>query len=388
MPTNNSSWDASDVLKVDPNAPGFTCVGWAPSKGRRCHNSIAAANRQEAAKLLSRISKLDPSSSRIEDLLDSLAPRLLCKRHHQNQACDFTEKWNDRIERYRDAETAREEARERRHAREARERRLERAVEAETAREEARERRHARERRERRIERALVAESAREEAREERRTREARERMNTPVEVNETAHLSEALTNATRTLVALSSAIEASRTMLSNYNVPTSSPEELSTVAELRSSTSQFQTEEPAGNIAALVAVAEALIEQGQERVQHQTSMPPTEPVQADPVSQSTIQVVPDLIIHQDVPRQASRSASEEPETLDTYSAPTEEPSPEEPHTGVRRRLEGDCSICCEALESGEGLTWCEAQCGQNYHQGCINLWLETGEHTKTCPYW
>lgn len=53
-----------------------------------------------------------------------------------------------------------------------------------------------------------------------------------------------------------------------------------------------------------------------------------------------------------------------------------------------RQKVEGDCSICTESLTDDADLTWCEAQCGQNYHQGCIKTWLGTDEHTKTCPYW
>lgn len=33
-------------------------------------------------------------------------------------------------------------------------------------------------------------------------------------------------------------------------------------------------------------------------------------------------------------------------------------------------------------------LVWCEAQCGQNFHLGCMSTWLNTDEHTHNCPNW
>lgn len=53
-----------------------------------------------------------------------------------------------------------------------------------------------------------------------------------------------------------------------------------------------------------------------------------------------------------------------------------------------RRAVEGDCSICHEDLNEGGILLWCKAQCGQNFHQGCIITWLETSYSERKCPYW
>ena len=56
-----------------------------------------------------------------------------------------------------------------------------------------------------------------------------------------------------------------------------------------------------------------------------------------------------------------------------------------------RRSIEGDCSICCEDVNDGGDSTWCRAQCGQNFHTDCVNLWhasQEADERVKTCPYW
>lgn len=102
-------WAPADALDLDPNSSSFTCVGYAPSKGRRCHNAIACVNRQEAAKILLQMSRLDPQSQRIDDKLEELASRLLCRRWHQNQAAEMKRKWHCDIETYLAAESARRE---------------------------------------------------------------------------------------------------------------------------------------------------------------------------------------------------------------------------------------------------------------------------------------
>ncbi|KAL9127962.1 MAG: hypothetical protein Q9175_007630, partial [Cornicularia normoerica] len=101
MPT--PQWVPAEVLQLDPNSSDFTCVGYAASKGRQCHNPIARANRQEAAKVLREMSRHDPQSRRLDDQLEELASRLLCRRWHQNQAADMKGQWHRDIERYQAA---------------------------------------------------------------------------------------------------------------------------------------------------------------------------------------------------------------------------------------------------------------------------------------------
>lgn len=199
-------WAPTEVLELDPNSFGFTCIGHAPSKGRRCRNPIASVNRQEGAKILLQMSRLDPHSQRLDDKLEELASRLLCKRWHQNQAAGMKRRWHCAVESYLAAENAR--------------------------REELREREN----------------SERDEA-------EADER-------------------------------------------------------------------EPGEHV---------------------------------------------------------------------HPAPTrEQPHGESHHTHDRRAVEGDCSICCEDLSSGGDTPWCRAQCRQNFHADCLNLWHASQEadgRVKTCPY-
>jgi len=54
---------------------------------------------------------------------------------------------------------------------------------------------------------------------------------------------------------------------------------------------------------------------------------------------------------------------------------------------GVARRTdEEDCPICFDALGSEANTTYCRAQCGANFHQGCIRHWLQQHRTKPTCP--
>ena len=81
--------------------------------------------------------------------------------------------------------------------------------------------------------------------------------------------------------------------------------------------------------------------------------------------------------------------ASAVPSTSTQAPHPQHEDSHPAPHG--RRAIEGDCSICCEDFSSGGTTKWCRAQCRQNFHADCIDLWhasLEADGRVKTCPYW
>ncbi|KXT16672.1 hypothetical protein AC579_8035 [Pseudocercospora musae] len=53
---------------------------------------------------------------------------------------------------------------------------------------------------------------------------------------------------------------------------------------------------------------------------------------------------------------------------------------------GNRKAATGDCPICFEDLEEREGLTWCEAACGNNLHVACFQQW-ERAKNPVTGPY-
>jgi len=54
-----------------------------------------------------------------------------------------------------------------------------------------------------------------------------------------------------------------------------------------------------------------------------------------------------------------------------------------------RKPIEDDCPICCMPFEpDGEKITWCQAACGNNIHEGCFNLWEMTKPKGQvSCPF-
>ena len=104
-------WAPAEVLQLDPNSSSFTCIGYAPSKGRRCRNPIACVNRQESTEILLEMSRLDLQSRRLDGKLEELAPRLLCRRWHQDQAAGMKRQWQCDIENYRAATVRAERSR-------------------------------------------------------------------------------------------------------------------------------------------------------------------------------------------------------------------------------------------------------------------------------------
>ncbi|KAI1073537.1 hypothetical protein F5B20DRAFT_501261 [Whalleya microplaca] len=55
-----------------------------------------------------------------------------------------------------------------------------------------------------------------------------------------------------------------------------------------------------------------------------------------------------------------------------------------------RKALEGDCPICFMPFEDAEDTVYCQAQCGQNIHKECFEMWAATKRKSAgdqvTCP--
>ena len=118
---------------------------------------------------------------------------------------------------------------------------------------------------------------------------------------------------------------------------------------------------------------------------------PPTSPTD-EPIPQRTAPPLQESIAtreaHQEAVTEAGPSAA-----VPSASTPAQHPQHADSHAAHhdRRAIEGDCSICCEDLSSGGTTTWCRAQCRQNFHADCIDLWHASQEvdgRVKTCPYW
>ena len=98
MPPAAQQWDPYTVLGI---AKARTrCCGWAPSKNRDCHNTVAEANRLKAQQLLGRLSILSPWSDDVVSDLNEIAHYLLCRNpgcRHQDQARSVERKWREKI---------------------------------------------------------------------------------------------------------------------------------------------------------------------------------------------------------------------------------------------------------------------------------------------------
>jgi hypothetical protein len=91
-------WDATATLEIiNPTKGCVTCVGFAPSRGRRCWNPINQGNRHSAFQLLEKLSYIDPSTTDINEMLDQLARLTLCLRYHQDQNRNIVQTWSKRI---------------------------------------------------------------------------------------------------------------------------------------------------------------------------------------------------------------------------------------------------------------------------------------------------
>ncbi|PYH77385.1 hypothetical protein BO82DRAFT_435920 [Aspergillus uvarum CBS 121591] len=90
----------SEILDLYPDEERW-CAGYAPSKGRRCHNPISGANRVSAVRLLDEGSGRMRQGEDIDDLLVDLASLVLCRHVHQkdqrSQVPALVKKWQDRI---------------------------------------------------------------------------------------------------------------------------------------------------------------------------------------------------------------------------------------------------------------------------------------------------
>lgn len=89
----------SDIIKLKPEEEPH-CVGFAATKGRRCHNPINARDRKMAVTLLHKGTRDLHQGYPIDDLLEDLAPLALCNRRHQNQAAEIVETWQRRVQRF------------------------------------------------------------------------------------------------------------------------------------------------------------------------------------------------------------------------------------------------------------------------------------------------
>ncbi|KAL4956500.1 hypothetical protein BDW69DRAFT_158377 [Aspergillus filifer] len=109
MPSSNQ-WHTqarphlSEILSLYPDEEPF-CAGYAHSQGRRCQCRTNARGRKTAIALLNDGTTDLYAGRCIDDLLEDVAPHVLCTRFHQNQAMNLAMKWQRKIDQFWDAYT-------------------------------------------------------------------------------------------------------------------------------------------------------------------------------------------------------------------------------------------------------------------------------------------
>lgn len=323
-------WNPPRVLtNIDNSSCNFTCVGYARTAGRRCHNVIAYSNQIKAAKLVTEMSRLDISSPEITCLLEDLAPLVLCRRWHQNQAADMVDDWQEKVDGLRRKTEAARRAEEEERRRDSRLRRAE----------------------ERRVrEAAQRVEELRHQQEAPQQAQEATPRV-------EEARIEQEAVNRTE--------IQQLRAQLALMCARLNEMEENNRELQRMARSEQPERRSPravdqgsASDADVLVAVPVSPTSTSDHRVAEEPVCPvptPIEPAEENPTSSTT--------------------------------TPNDD-LPAEPEVSDNRTMEGDCSICLESLSSQNDLTRCIARCGQHFHRDCVAIWLVSGENTHTCPYW
>ncbi|KAJ9313839.1 hypothetical protein DTO271D3_5933 [Paecilomyces variotii] len=92
-----SPYDLRSIIQLYPEQEPW-CVGFAVTRGRRCHNQTSAVSREKACSLLDRGTRDLAQGLDINDLLDQLAPLVLCKRWHQYECHDLVGRWARKVE--------------------------------------------------------------------------------------------------------------------------------------------------------------------------------------------------------------------------------------------------------------------------------------------------
>lgn len=334
-------------------AKAFSCVGWAPSKDRECHNPVSKPNRQTAAKIIAEMGRCDVLSTDFEESLEELAECLLCRgaRHYMSQQESVVEMWKGDIRRFR--------------------------------------------RRMRETTPSSSSSSSRRQRQDSTHTRQSRTSESSTV--TPTPGLVETLESFTRELAELN-----------RYHAGTQSS------TTLNEESTRNIPSLPLAAIMQAVISAPAVSERASAAETHAhggSTSAPTQPSAARIVTapETSLPETADILQEAIVEASSVESFQSAP-PLSTST--TVETSRHEDGTQVavhhhgsnptRRPVEGECCICCQDLspnatgintntDSEDDLTWCQAQCGQNFHANCVAIWLETQDgdgREKKCPYW
>jgi hypothetical protein len=87
----SQQWNPTDILQL---CDGGRCLGYAPSKGRRCRISIGYRDTRRCQTLIIEIAEQRPEPCLLKPMLESLAFHGLCERFHRYQVDDMVRKWS------------------------------------------------------------------------------------------------------------------------------------------------------------------------------------------------------------------------------------------------------------------------------------------------------
>lgn len=102
MPSQKSSIERpflpslAEIINLKPQQETW-CVGYAPSKGRRCHNPTNAQGRRSAMQILEKATSNLRAGICIRIQLHELAPNVLCRHYHQPQAPELVSCWEKKV---------------------------------------------------------------------------------------------------------------------------------------------------------------------------------------------------------------------------------------------------------------------------------------------------
>ncbi|KAL2005052.1 hypothetical protein VTN00DRAFT_2902 [Thermoascus crustaceus] len=324
--------DLSESLGVHPDIESH-CIGFALSRGRRCRNPISAANRSHACSLLAEGTRRLAAGQSIDSQLDAIAPLLLCKKNHQGQASELTARWKREIRSFRQARTI-----------------------------------------------SLAENENGLEFGDETGLREQYEILSEYVSCT----LDE-LNRIHRLLAQHSRATGPPPE--STPNVPgeqvrlvTQSTDDEQRSTRLTESSGQNLRDTERESTLSIRSRPRSELEGERATGQHRQE---GEMAQTERRRES---VSPD--------RSQSNSARSNTNGTSSTRNPATPSGSTYQDTVTRRPIEGDCGICMSALQddnsSHENLVWCRAQCGNNFHRGCLREWIDHRSEENllpTCPF-
>lgn len=105
QPAPRTMFDLGEIIRLYPEREPW-CAGLAPSKGRRCELPTNKSKRSTAMTLLDLGSKQLRTGKCVDDVLDSIAPCVLCSKNHQYQAQSIAADWKNRLHQFWSAQDA------------------------------------------------------------------------------------------------------------------------------------------------------------------------------------------------------------------------------------------------------------------------------------------